>query len=102
MCQDLWRARKKSTGLRSSAKRIFRYLQCTKTHGICYKPSGKIDFWGYSDAEWAGDLADHKSTSGYVFMLLGAPVSWDSKKKPRHSVWKFKKASGFIACCVRS
>ena len=52
-----------------AVKRILRYLQGTKKHGICYKPSGKIDFCGYSDADWAGDLADRKSTSGYTFML---------------------------------
>ena len=69
-----------------AVKRIFRYLQGTKTHGICYKPSGKIDFCGYSDADWAGDLADRKSTSGYTFMLLGAPVSWGSKKQPSVSL----------------
>ena len=64
-----------------AVKRIFRYLQGTKTHGICYKTSDKINFRGYSDADWAGDLADRKSTSGYVFMLQGAPVSWGSKKQ---------------------
>ena len=46
-----------------AVKRILRYLQGTKTHGINYKPGGKIDFRGYSDADWAGDLADRKSTS---------------------------------------
>ena len=69
-----------------AVKRILRYLQGTKTHGINYKPSDKIDFRGYSDADWAGDLADRKSTSGYVFMLLGAPVSWGSKKQPSVSL----------------
>ncbi|KAG2951261.1 hypothetical protein PC119_g28235 [Phytophthora cactorum] len=64
-----------------AVKRIFRYLQGTKTHGICFKPGNKIDFRGYSDADWAGDLADRKSTSGYTFMLMGAPVSWGSKKQ---------------------
>uniref|UniRef100_H3H975 Integrase catalytic domain-containing protein n=2 Tax=Phytophthora ramorum TaxID=164328 RepID=H3H975_PHYRM len=64
-----------------AVKRIFRYLQGTKTHGICFKPGDKIDFRGYSDADWAGDLADRKSTSGYTFMLMSAPVSWGSKKQ---------------------
>ncbi|KAG3049690.1 hypothetical protein PI125_g26544 [Phytophthora idaei] len=64
-----------------AVKRIFRYLQGTETHGICFKPGDNIDFRGYSDANWAGDLADRKSTSGYTFMLMGAPVSWGSKKQ---------------------
>ncbi|KAG2758672.1 hypothetical protein Pcac1_g29215 [Phytophthora cactorum] len=37
-----------------AVKRIFRYLQGTKTHGICFKPGDNIDFRGYSDADWAG------------------------------------------------
>ncbi|KAG2807523.1 Retrovirus-related Pol polyprotein from transposon TNT 1-94 [Phytophthora cactorum] len=64
-----------------AVKRIFRYLQGTKTHEICFKPGDNIDFRGYSDADWASDLADRKSTSGYTFMLMGAPVSWGSKKQ---------------------
>ncbi|KAG2987004.1 Retrovirus-related Pol polyprotein from transposon TNT 1-94 [Phytophthora cactorum] len=64
-----------------AVKRSFRYLQGTKTHGICFKPGDNIDFRGYSDADWAGDLADRKSTSGYTFMLMGVPVSWGSKKQ---------------------
>uniref|UniRef100_A0AAV1VET9 Reverse transcriptase Ty1/copia-type domain-containing protein n=1 Tax=Peronospora matthiolae TaxID=2874970 RepID=A0AAV1VET9_9STRA len=69
-----------------AVKRIFRYLQGTKSHGICYQPSARIDFRRYSDADWAGDLTDRKSTSGYTFMLLGAPVSWGSKKQPSVSL----------------
>ena len=69
-----------------AVKRIFRYLQGTKTHGICYKPSDNINFYGYSSADWAGDLADCKSTSGHLFMLQGVPVSWGSKKQPSVSL----------------
>uniref|UniRef100_A0AAV1V9M7 Integrase catalytic domain-containing protein n=1 Tax=Peronospora matthiolae TaxID=2874970 RepID=A0AAV1V9M7_9STRA len=57
----------------TAVKRIFRYLQGTKSHGLRFQPSDKIDFRGYSDADWAGDHADLKSTSGYTFMLMGAP-----------------------------
>ena len=31
-------------------------------------------------ADWAGDLDDRKSTSGYIFQLRGAAISWRSKK----------------------
>uniref|UniRef100_A0AAV1VCX2 Reverse transcriptase Ty1/copia-type domain-containing protein n=1 Tax=Peronospora matthiolae TaxID=2874970 RepID=A0AAV1VCX2_9STRA len=65
----------------TAVKRIFRYLQGTKSHGLRFQPSDKIDFRGYSDADWAGNHADRKSTSGYTFMLMGAPVSWGSKKQ---------------------
>ena len=64
-----------------AVKRIFRYLQGTKTHGLCFKPGDNIGFRGYSDADWAGDLMDRKSTSGYTFLLMSAPVSWGSKKQ---------------------
>ena len=36
---------------------------------------------GYSDANWAGDLDDRKSTSGYVFQISNAAISWRSKKQ---------------------
>uniref|UniRef100_A0AAV1VJF6 Uncharacterized protein n=1 Tax=Peronospora matthiolae TaxID=2874970 RepID=A0AAV1VJF6_9STRA len=66
---------------RMAVKRILRYFQGNKPHGICFKSDDKIDFCGYSDAEWAGDHADRKSTSGYAFILMGAPVSWGSIKQ---------------------
>lgn len=37
---------------------------------------------GYSDADWAGNTANSKrSTSGYVFVLAGAAISWISKRQ---------------------
>ena len=36
---------------------------------------------GYSDANWISDSKDSKSTSGYVFTLGGAAVSWKSSKQ---------------------
>ena len=36
----------------------------------------------YADADWANDLGDCKSTSGYVFKLARGAISWSSKKQP--------------------
>jgi hypothetical protein len=30
----------------------------------------------FSDADWAGDVSDSKSTSGYLILMAGAPVIW--------------------------
>ncbi|TJX12677.1 hypothetical protein E9840_12290, partial [Tissierella creatinini] len=62
-------------------KRVFRYIRGTKTHGLVFQASSEDGLQGYSDADWAGDLADRKSASGYTFMLMSAPVSWGSKKQ---------------------
>ena len=44
-----------------------RYLKGTQKFGILYSNGGLSDFIGYSDADWAGDVEDRKSTSGYSF-----------------------------------
>ena len=36
---------------------------------------------GYSDADWAVDIGDRKSTSGYMFLQEGATISWKSNKQ---------------------
>lgn len=35
----------------------------------------------YSDADYAGDCTDRKSTSGFVFLLNGSSICWRSKKQ---------------------
>ena len=65
----------------SALKRVLRCLNGTINHGLLYKQGGPEHFVGYSYADWAGDLSDRKSTSGYVFMLSGGPVSWSSRKQ---------------------
>lgn len=65
----------------TAVKHILRYLQGTKTHGIRFKSSDSVNFECYSNADWSGDAADRKSTSGYVFKMVGGPISWGSKKQ---------------------
>ena len=62
-----------------AAKRVLRYLKGTMNYGLLY--SGDSDVLAYSDADWAGDVDDRKSTSGYMFQIAGGPVSWKSRKQ---------------------
>ena len=61
------------------AKRVLRYVQGCINRGIIL--GTKNGLTGYSDADWAGDKEDRKSTSGSVFLLHGRAISWASKKQ---------------------
>lgn len=63
-----------------AAKRVLRYLQGTKDYHLSFKPTGN-KIYGYVDADFANDVSDRKSYTGFVFMLGGGPVSWESKKQ---------------------
>ena len=56
-----------------------RYLNGTPDFGLPYLANDNITV--FSDVDWAGDHDDEKSTSGFVFMMSGAAVSWNSKKQ---------------------
>jgi hypothetical protein len=53
------------------AKKAMRYVQGTKHYMLTYRSSNCLEIKGYSDADYAGDRDDRKSTSGYIFTLAG-------------------------------
>eukprot|EP00253_Pinus_taeda_P032835 PITA_32835 len=61
-------------------KLVFRYLHGTSDYGLCYQGrpglDRLLDIHGFVDADWARDLDQRRSTSGYVFNLFGGAVSW--------------------------
>jgi hypothetical protein len=63
-----------------AAKRVIRYLKTTRTIGITYEGS-KHGFYGYSDADWGGNIDTRQSTSGYVFFLFGGAISWRTTRQ---------------------
>ena len=63
------------------AKKALRYAQGTKHYMLTYRRSDSLEIKGYSDADFAGDRDDRKSTSGYVFTLAGGAISWRSSKQ---------------------
>ncbi len=73
-------SRKPSQTHWKAAKRVLRYLNGTISVGLVYQ--GDSDVLGYSDSDWARDIKDRKSTSGYMlFQIANGPVSWKSKKQ---------------------
>ena len=61
-----------------------------------YRRVDDLEIIGYTDSDLAGCLDDMKSTSGYIFMLVGGAISWKSKKQTlvAYSTMQAK----FIAC----
>jgi len=61
---------------------VLRYLSGTKHFGITFRGNSEDDLStmiiGYTDSDWVGDLDTRQSTSGYVFKMYSAAVSWSS------------------------
>jgi hypothetical protein len=63
-------------------KGVVRYLGGTSSVGINYGGAhAHTGLVGYVDSDYAGDTADRKSISGFVFLQAGGAVSWGSKKQ---------------------
>ena len=62
-------------------KRILRYVKGTVDMGLLFKCHSNSSLAVYADSDYAGDLSDRKSTSGYVLLKNGAAISWKSKKQ---------------------
>jgi hypothetical protein len=64
-------------------ERVFWYLRATSDQQLVFGwgSLGGSTLFGYADADWASDVNNRKSTSGYMFKLAGAAVSWSSKKQ---------------------
>ncbi|KAJ0579640.1 putative RNA-directed DNA polymerase [Helianthus annuus] len=64
-----------------AGKRILKYIKGTINQEITYSKGGKGKLVGFSDSDYAGNVDDSKSTSGYIFHLGSGPISWQSKKQ---------------------
>ncbi|XP_072056225.1 uncharacterized mitochondrial protein AtMg00810-like [Arachis hypogaea] len=60
--------------------RIVRYLKGTPGSGIWFKRNGHLNIEVYTDADWAGNPNDRRSTSSYFTLVGGNLVAWRSKK----------------------
>jgi hypothetical protein len=66
----------------AAVKHLLRYVAGTLNFGCQYKRGAKeLQLVGYSDADYAGDVDDRKSTSGMIFRFRGSTVCWQSQKQ---------------------
>jgi hypothetical protein len=66
----------------TAVKRIMRYLRGTADYRLKLGGGTQVLLSGYCDADWAGDLDERKSTTGYAFYIGDGVVSWNSKRQP--------------------
>lgn len=64
-----------------AAKRVLRYLKGTACVGLCFRRSSSDCIEGYVDANWGSCLIDRRSYTGYIFLLAGSAISWESRKQ---------------------
>jgi len=65
-------------------KCVFCYLWATADHQLVlgHNATSVPTLLSYTNSNWASNIDDHKSTSGYIFTLEGGTISWSSKKQP--------------------
>lgn len=60
---------------------ILGYLKSTPGKGLLFRKTDERGAEGFSNADWAGSMADSRSTSGFCTKLWGNLVTWRSKKQ---------------------
>jgi hypothetical protein len=72
----------------TAVKHVLRHLKGTSDYKLTYGEATTslknrtLHFHGFCDSDWGADIDDRRSMTGYVFMLGGGAVSWQSKKQP--------------------
>ena len=68
-------------------KRVLRYLKGTQHAQLVYQQTADtsadqpLTIQGYSDSDWGNDANDRRSVTGWIFLLYGCAVSWQSRKQ---------------------
>ena len=61
---------------------MLRYIKGTLSYGLKFSVNDdEYDLYGFSDADWAGDADNRRSTSGYVFKVADFTVNWCRQKQ---------------------
>ncbi|XP_043714701.1 uncharacterized mitochondrial protein AtMg00810-like [Telopea speciosissima] len=64
-----------------AVKRILRYLKGTINHGLFLPANSSSSLVAYSDVDWAGNVNDKRSITGFCIYLGNSLISWAAKKQ---------------------
>lgn len=62
------------------AKRVLKYLKKTKSLCLKFSASSNSKLEAFVDADWASNVIDRKSNTGF-FRLSNCAISWETKKQ---------------------
>ena len=60
---------------------VIGYIKNTLDYGLTYHRDADLSPHAFADADYGGCRDTHCSTSGYVFLMAGGPVTWSSKRQ---------------------
>jgi histone deacetylase 1/2 len=66
----------------TAVKRILRFVRLTIGHGLSLRQSTNDLLSAFSDADWAGDPDDRRSTGGYAIFYGRNLIAWSARKQP--------------------
>jgi histone deacetylase 1/2 len=65
----------------AAVKRILRYLKHTMKIGLRISKTSSLLVSAFSDADWAGDVDDRRSTGGFAVFLGSNLIAWSARKQ---------------------
>jgi len=63
----------------SALKHVLAYVKGTIDYRITYQAGVNLNPTGYVDSDFGGYKDTRKSTDGTIFIVVGGPISWESK-----------------------
>jgi histone deacetylase 1/2 len=65
----------------AAIKRILRYVSLTVSHGVHLCASSSSLLYAFSDADWAGNYDDRRSTGGHAIFYGPNLIAWSARKQ---------------------
>lgn len=84
-----------------AVKRIMRYLKATLEAKLVFSKASNSNISGYCDADWAADLDERRSCTGYAFIKQGAAISWNSKRQPTVALSSAEAEYMSLSACIQ-